>query len=563
MERVGKVSRNAAALVVAKVVTSSLVFLLAILVNRELGPERAGIYSYAFTLYTILMVIPDFGIGNISVRDVSQDHSKISYYFTNIITLRFLLALGAFTLLMGINFLSYFFQRSGSLATEKFWVVFAIAFSLLVEQPFSNSLAENFIALERLTVVALVYMIMGVMRVTLSIYVLARKMEPVLVLLVVIYIFTYIYSIGHFSLVFRRYLRRRDLPGLDPGERVLAEVIAQGHDLMVEPGLRSLETDSSYVWLKDGGWKQKGGGNREEVPAPSSRFDRRLWRYLLRSAWPLAVVAAGITIYAGLDIPILSWIRGNEEVGLYAAGGMFAKAFVFFTIAINMSILPAISMVGGKYPERLGEIWERMIRYVLILVIPLVVMAPVLARPVLLLQKHQFIDAWHVVWLTMAAMIFTFMTAISFPFFIAIDRQKQITRVVLTGLGIKAAISFLLIPALGYTGAAINVLVSEMLIFFLLYLALSRELSRRIPLSRLLCTPFLSLGVLYGMAFLLHRLLITGRGYSQGVLGSLGYAGVIAALLLVAYVVFAWVSGMVNKRDLGRLNELLRVEGTG
>ncbi len=72
MEEVRRISKNTTVLVAAKVISSGLVFLLAILINRELGPERAGIYTYAFVLYTIFQVIPDFGIGNISVRDVSR-----------------------------------------------------------------------------------------------------------------------------------------------------------------------------------------------------------------------------------------------------------------------------------------------------------------------------------------------------------------------------------------------------------------------------------------------------------------------------------------------------------
>ena len=77
MERVGRLSRNTAALVGARVVTSGLTFILAIVINRNLGPEKAGIYTYAFSLYTIFQVIPDFGIGNISIRDVSQDRKSV------------------------------------------------------------------------------------------------------------------------------------------------------------------------------------------------------------------------------------------------------------------------------------------------------------------------------------------------------------------------------------------------------------------------------------------------------------------------------------------------------
>ncbi len=460
MERIARISKNAIVLVGAKLVTSALSFLMAIIINRKLGPERVGIYNYAFVLYTIFQVIPDFGIGNITVRDVSQDNSKLHHYFRNVVGLRLLLGFAAFLLLMATNLIATALQGPGEFTWVRFWAVFTIAFCLLVEQPFSNTLLENFIALERLTVVALVYLILGIMRVALSIYVVFAgfDLDFALILLILIYIFCYLYSIAHFYVIYKRTLRRA--PQLTTGawDKALAEAVTHVPEARGEAPCEALVADISYAELEKAGAGppspagepvavSPGGAaalpREEEEAAPTSAGRRFMlpdfWRYLLRSAWPLAILSGGVIIYAVVEVPILSWIKGDYELGLYTAAAMFAKSFVFFTLAINMAVLPAISKVGGAFPERLGEVWERILHYALVIVVPLTVLAPVLARPFLIFQQHNYMEAYHVVWLTMAAMNFTVLTAISFPFFVVVDRQRIMTRVIVSGIAITVS----------------------------------------------------------------------------------------------------------------------------
>lgn len=569
MERVGRLSKNTAALVSARVVTSGLTFVLAIIINRNLGPEIAGVYTYAFTLYTIFQVIPDFGLGNISIRDVSQETSRMRRYFSNIVSLRLLLGLLAFALLMLTNFVTLAVQGSGGLAGDKFWVVFTIAFCLLIEQPFSNSLSENFIALERLGVVALVYLIMGILKVGMSIYVVVSGLENVLVYLVVVYIITILYSIFHLYLAYRRALRGTEPAAAEISEMAVAEAVTHTPVPLGDAAMEALLADYSYAGLADESQEAAGAGTDgpEQPPGPPPEgkavsrlgpfvMDGGMWRYLLGSAWPLAVVAAGVTVYAGMDVPILSWIKGDAEVGLYSAAGMFAKALVFLTLALNMAVLPAVSKVGGKHPQRLGQVWERLIHYALLLVVPLVVIVPVLARPILVLQKFQFIEAWHVTWLTMAAMNFTFMTAVSFPFFIVIDKQRTISAVVLFGLPVKAVLGVIAISLWGYTGAAASVLVSEAVVFGLLYWRLSRELDYRINFVRFAWIPALMLGTLYAVALVLHNALAVGKDTFAA---SAQAAFIITAALTILYIALALATRALSRKGLQELNELLTV----
>jgi O-antigen/teichoic acid export membrane protein len=348
-------------------------------------------------------------------------------------------------------------------------------------------------------------------------------------------------------------------------------VVTHGPEPFGDAAMEALLADYSYAELSEETEEVEAGAGEEarqplvapppEEPAMVTRLgpftmDSRFWRYLLASAWPLAIVAAGVTIYAGMDVPLISWIRGDTEVGLYSAAGMFAKALVFLTLALNMAVLPAVSRVGGKHPHKLGRVWESLIHYALLLVAPLVVIIPVLARPVLVLQRYQYIEAWPATWLTMAAMTFTFMTAVSYPFFIVINKQKTISIVVLFGLPLKAALGIVTISIWGYMGAAASVLLSECVVFGLLYWKLSRDLEHRINFLRFAGVPALMLGTLYAIAFVLNSALAVGKDTFTSALQA---SFITAAALTIVYIVLAIATRALSRKGLQELNELLTV----
>ncbi|MBN1289474.1 MAG: polysaccharide biosynthesis protein [Actinobacteria bacterium] len=560
MDRVGRMSKNAAALIGAKVVTSVLTFFMLLVINRNLGPEKAGIYAYALVLYTLFQVIPDFGIGNISIRDISQDHGKIHTYFTNIVMMRLLMGIGAFSLLIITNTVSISLQGWNSVGWEKFWVVLTIGVCLMLEQPISNTLAECFIALEKLTTVALVYLVMAVLKVSLSLYVIFMGRGNELVLLMAVYILTIVYSICNFYYLYRRALKRDILGAADKEDAedlVIAETLTHRPELS---GETAVPADVSFASIAKAEQPDLDAGMKAYREAVRFRIDKELWKYLLKSAWPLAVASAGVTVYAGVDIPILSWFKGDQEVGLYSAAAMFAKAAVFLTLAINIALLPAISSVGGKYPERLGEIWERIMGYILIIIVPIAVIIPVLARPILIIQEHNFVSALHAVWLTMAAMNFTFLSSVCFPVFIVLDKQKKMTAIVVAGIGIKLAMNIIAIPLWGYTGAAVVMLISECAVFGILFRVLSKELDYAEASLKFTIKPFVSLALMYTVVFLMEFWLIRGNSAAMKAGGALVYGLIIAAVAGIIYIVSILLTGQLSRKGLNELNDLLKVE---
>jgi O-antigen/teichoic acid export membrane protein len=156
----------------------------------------------------------------------------------------------------------------------------------------------------------------------------------------------------------------------------------------------------------------------------------------------------------------------------------------------------------------------------------------------------------------MAAMNFTFLTAISFGFFVVINKQKVITVVVIIGVALKAVLDILTILLWGYMGAAVTVLVTEFIVFAMLFRSLSRELGYKVNMVQFAGSPLFSLGVLYAVAILLQNVLATGQ---DTFMSSLLYALIIALVLTILYIVLVLITRMVTRKGLQELNELLTV----
>lgn len=101
------VLKNISALFGAQVIISLLNPILLIYIARQLGDEIFGKYSFILALITIFLIVSDFGIKTVAIRDVARDASKIGSYLGNIIVLKlFISGLSILVFILLINLLN-------------------------------------------------------------------------------------------------------------------------------------------------------------------------------------------------------------------------------------------------------------------------------------------------------------------------------------------------------------------------------------------------------------------------------------------------------------------------
>ncbi len=525
LKKVRTVGRNAAALTVAKLVNSALTLLLAIAINRQLGPANAGIYNLALAVYMMLGLIPDFGIGYITIRDCSQDRSHLPDYLPKVVAIRTTIALGVLAALT-IGNIGGFFASSGPDAAVRFWTIAAINLSLLVEMPLTNTMSEALVSVDQFSFIALVYMNMSVVKIGISAAVLAVGIGSgtKLVLLMLAYVASQAYGAGHMYLHYRRKGFNRPAPART-ATPATAEPAAEDGIAVARSGPASGES---------------------------------LKRYLLRSAWPMAVVFVSLATYSLIDIPILFFIKGDTQVGLYSAAYMFARSFLFLVTTLNLVVLPIVARAYSSSPQSLGRLWEQLMRYGVILIVPLALIIPLLGRPILILQQHDFVSAMPVLWITMAAAVFFSLSAIMYPVFVTIESQRKLTLLVLAGVGVKVVLNLALVPFLGYKGTATAMLASEIILFFLLYFSLSRRIGHRIRPWHFAGVPAICAAAVYAGLFALKPSLLTGTGTAPSLAHSVVVALGLSVAVLAFYVAVMFASRQVSRSSLREFEGLLQ-----
>ena len=75
-KRGNSVERNAVILFFAEVMPQALGLGVTILIARMLGVENYGLLSFAYSLSTILLVVPKFGFDQLAVREIARRPSR-------------------------------------------------------------------------------------------------------------------------------------------------------------------------------------------------------------------------------------------------------------------------------------------------------------------------------------------------------------------------------------------------------------------------------------------------------------------------------------------------------
>jgi O-antigen/teichoic acid export membrane protein len=103
LEGVLRILRNFVYLTAGKFLGDGFTFIFFIVLARTFGQEGIGQYSFAMALTGVLMVIADFGIYNLSVRDISRDKESVAKYYGRLLAVRLLLSATALGVLLAIS----------------------------------------------------------------------------------------------------------------------------------------------------------------------------------------------------------------------------------------------------------------------------------------------------------------------------------------------------------------------------------------------------------------------------------------------------------------------------
>ena len=197
---------------------------------------------------------------------------------------------------------------------------------------------------------------------------------------------------------------------------------------------------------------------------PSFAIDFGLWRYLLKECLPLALTSVIIILYYRIDVIMLSMMKGDDAVGIYSAAYRLCEPFSLIPYALMMSLFPLMSIYFKESDERLMKVYRLAIKYIYITMLPIAVGVTCIADKVILpVYGAEFALSNIALQILIWSILFGSMNYIMLNLLVAIDRQTLNVWAIGLGAVVNVILNSILIPTMGFIGAAITTVVTNAL----------------------------------------------------------------------------------------------------
>jgi O-antigen/teichoic acid export membrane protein len=202
---------------------------------------------------------------------------------------------------------------------------------------------------------------------------------------------------------------------------------------------------------------------------------------------------------------LLNLFRGDAETGYYNAAYNLVFSAVLLSNVLNTSLYPSLVRQASTAPHVLPRVYERVLRYLLLLSLPIALGGWAAADrlvPTLFGSGYEpTVGALQIlIW------VVPLMFAAEFLGYVVVvqGQESRVARAIMVSTGLNVAINLLLVPRLGLVGAAVMTVVTEA-ILVAQYVWLLRVLLRGFMWSQVLIRPLVAAVVMAGVVFLLRE----------------------------------------------------------
>ena len=439
-------------------------FAFALLYVRLLGPAGTGEWYFVVAIYGFFEIVSRYGLGTLLTRDVAADKNQASRYLTNVLALRTLL--WVFSLpLMGLVVSGYWavgvvWPDLQSIHAQEIQALLLLAAAMLFAN-YADALSSLFMAFEKMEYPAGLTNAVALLKVALG----------ALVLL------------------------------LDWGYIGLAAVALAVNLLQV-------------VWLY--------ALLRAKLLRPHWQWDGALQRWMLAYSGPLMINHLLATIFWRIDVWILRPLAGSAAVGLYSIGLKYLDGLNIIPSMFTMAIFPLMSRFARSERNNLLRSYVLSLRLLTLLSLPVAMAVTFLATPlVYLVGGAQYLNIpgefqifgrsisymggadvafQAIVW----SIPIGFVNSVTQYVLIAANQQQVLTRAFVFGVLFNIVGNLLLIPRLGYIGAATATILSEFSLLFPFYWIVRRSVGT-VPWGRVFGPPLLAVAAMGCTIWLLQR----------------------------------------------------------
>jgi O-antigen/teichoic acid export membrane protein len=235
------------------------------------------------------------------------------------------------------------------------------------------------------------------------------------------------------------------------------------------------------------------------IGLPQVRLSRAARRELRRESWPYAgqeLLSVGIT---RVDTLLLSLIATTAVVGLYGAGYRLFEATLFVSVALTGAFSAMFTYLDADSDPPVGAVFQRALKLSLFLLVPVGTVFVVLAAPIIdLLFGGDFAAAAAPLRLLGPTAVLLGVVIIATSLVTSRVDPKRVLRAFAVALAVNVAANLVLIPWLDAVGAALAMLLTEV-VFAIVVLRMATASVGRLSAAHTCVAP-LAGGLLMAMA---------------------------------------------------------------
>lgn len=205
---------------------------------------------------------------------------------------------------------------------------------------------------------------------------------------------------------------------------------------------------------------------------------RDQWSRYLKAAIPFGLIVAFYLVYFRIDSVMISFFRGDEEVGQYSAAYNLVSALMFLPAGLVAALFPRLAGAYSSPDDNLDGPFQKAARWLLALSMPMAVGIWLLADDLVIsLLGDTYMPAATALAVLGWALPVWFITFLQGNLLTIVERQKAVAAVGFANMVLNVVLNLIVIPRFGFTGAAVTTLITELLGLTLMFWLLRRNIS--------------------------------------------------------------------------------------
>jgi O-antigen/teichoic acid export membrane protein len=187
---------------------------------------------------------------------------------------------------------------------------------------------------------------------------------------------------------------------------------------------------------------------------------------LYKQSFPLGIVAIIIVFYNRANFTLVSFFLGDNAAGIYNAAFALINGIALLASTFTTILLPRFSLLWNSDYQTLKNLYSAAFRYLLIIGMGIAFGLIVLARPIIsAIFSDKYVESAQPLLILSFTGIFLFLNSLQQVLMMARNANGKLIRMVVISSGSNLITALILIPDIGYNGAAIAMLSGEVLGF--------------------------------------------------------------------------------------------------